>query len=76
MFDPLLTEPQNIGCQFSIHGGKALEKILQREAIGEIIEQRPDGNARAFEDWRAVKNLRVAGNERFRGHGHASRTVS
>ena len=68
VLDPLLTKAENACRLFSIHGGKRFQKIFQRKAIGQIIEQRPNRNARTLEDRRAVKDRRVACNKRFRCH--------
>ncbi len=76
MLNPLLAEPQNTSCEFSTYGREGLEKVFQGESIGKIIEQRADGDARAFKDWRTVKNFWIAGDERFRGHGYVSETLS
>jgi hypothetical protein len=69
MLDPFLTEPQNIGYEFSAYGREGLEKVFKGESVGEIIKQSTDWNALAFKNWRAVKNFRIAGNEGLRRHG-------
>lgn len=54
-FDPLLTEAENLCRQFSIHGGKRFQKVFQREAVREVVEERLYGDARAFKNGRAVR---------------------
>ena len=68
MFDPLLTEAENIRRLFSINGGKALQKIFQRKIIGQVIEQRADGDTSPFEYRRATEDFRIAANEGLRSH--------
>ena len=34
VFDPLLTEAENVRRLFSVHGGKAFQKIFERKIIG------------------------------------------
>ena len=63
MLDPLPPEAQNISGELSGYGRERFEKVIQGESVRQIIEQGADWDTRAFEDWRAVKNLRVASDE-------------
>jgi hypothetical protein len=40
VFDPLLTEAENVRRLFSVHGGKGFQKIFQGKIIRKIIEER------------------------------------
>ena len=51
------------------HGGEILQKIVQRLAAFEVINQRAGGDARAGEARRAAHDFRVNHHDSFRFHG-------
>ena len=56
--------------QCLFHAGKVVKEFRERSAMFQVVEQGPNGHARADEDRRAAENVRIrmdAGNLVFHG---------